>query len=44
MMTDRGASINIMLLWMFEKLGHSESDLKRTNLSLSGFLGELVEA
>jgi hypothetical protein len=44
MMIDEGASVNIMPLWMFEKLGHHEDDSKKTNLSLSGFSGELAEA
>jgi hypothetical protein len=44
MMIDQGASINIMLLHIFEKLRHGDSDLRRTNLSLSGFAGEPAEA
>jgi hypothetical protein len=28
---------------VFERLGHREEDLKQTNLSLSGFSGELAE-
>jgi hypothetical protein len=44
MMVDGGASVNIMSLTLFEKLGCQESDLKRTNMSLSGFSGELAEA
>jgi hypothetical protein len=44
MVIDGGASVNIMPLWMFEKLGHHDEDLKKTNLSLSGFLGEPAEA
>jgi hypothetical protein len=43
MLVDRGASINVLSLIMFEKLGSEESDLKQTNLSFSGFLGEPVE-
>jgi hypothetical protein len=39
MMVDRGASINIMPTLMLEKLGHRKEELKQTNLSLSGFLG-----
>jgi hypothetical protein len=35
-----GASINILPLSLFKKLGHVEGDLKRTNLSLSGFVGD----
>jgi hypothetical protein len=41
---DGGASVNILLLSVFKKLGHGEGDLKRTNQSLSGFLGEPTEA
>jgi hypothetical protein len=37
MMVDGGASINIMPLSMFEKLGHKECELKQTNMSLCGF-------
>jgi hypothetical protein len=44
MMIDQGASINIMLLHIFEKLRHGDSDLRRTNLCLSGFAGEPAEA
>jgi hypothetical protein len=44
MMVDCGASINIMPLSLFKKHGHSERDLKRTNMSLSGFSGEPAEA
>jgi TRAP-type mannitol/chloroaromatic compound transport system substrate-binding protein len=44
MLVDGGASVNIMPLGLFEKLGHDESDLKQINMSLSGFSGEHVEA
>jgi hypothetical protein len=44
MLVDGGASVNILPLSVFKKLGHGEGDLKRTNLSLSGFLGEPTEA
>jgi hypothetical protein len=44
MLVDGGASINILLLSPFKKLGHVEGDLKRTNLSLSGFVGDSTEA
>jgi hypothetical protein len=40
MLVDGGASINILPLSLFKKLGHTEGDLKRTNLSLSGFVGD----
>jgi hypothetical protein len=43
MLVDVGASINILPFSLFKKLGHVESDLKRTNLSLSGFVGDLKE-
>jgi hypothetical protein len=44
MLVDGGASINILLLSLFKKLNHIEGDLKCTNLSLSGFAGDLIEA
>jgi hypothetical protein len=44
MLVDGGASVNILWLSLFKKLGHVEGDLKRTNLSLSGFAGDLTEA
>jgi hypothetical protein len=44
MLVDRGASINILPLSLFKKLGHVESDLKCTNLSLSGFAADPMEA
>jgi hypothetical protein len=44
MMVDGSASINVMPLNLFKKLGHNEGDLKRTNMSLSGFSGEPTEA
>jgi hypothetical protein len=44
MLVDGGASVNILPLSLFKKLGHIEGDLKRTNLSLSGFTGYLTEA
>jgi hypothetical protein len=44
MLVDGGASINILLLSLFQKLGHVESDLKYTNLSLSSFAGDSTEA
>jgi hypothetical protein len=43
MLVDGGASVNIMPLSMFKRLGHEEGDLKWTNLSLSGFAGEPTE-
>jgi hypothetical protein len=44
MMVDGGASVNIMPVTVFEKLGHTEGDLKQTNMSLNGFFGEPAEA
>jgi hypothetical protein len=44
MLVDGGASINILPLSLFNKFGHVEGDLKRTNLSLSGFVGDTTEA
>jgi hypothetical protein len=44
MLVDGGASVSILLLSLFKKLGHVESDLKRTNLSLSDFVGGPTEA
>jgi hypothetical protein len=43
MLVDGGASINILPLSLFKKLGHAEGDLKCTNLSLSGFAGDPME-
>jgi hypothetical protein len=43
MLIDGGASVHILPLSLFKKLGHVEGDLKRTNLSLSGFVGDLTE-
>jgi hypothetical protein len=43
MLVEGGASINILSLSLFKKLGHVEGDLKRTNLSLSGFAGDPTE-
>jgi hypothetical protein len=41
---DGGASVNILPLSLFKKLGHIEGDLKRIKLSLSGFAGDPTEA
>jgi hypothetical protein len=43
MLIDGGASINILPLSLFKKLGHVEGELKYTNLSLSGFAGDPTE-
>jgi hypothetical protein len=44
MLMDGGASVNILPLSLFKKLGHIEGDLKRTNLSLSSFAGDPMKA
>jgi hypothetical protein len=44
MLIDGGASINILALSLFKKLDHVEGDLKRTNLSFSGFAGDPTKA
>jgi hypothetical protein len=44
MLMDGDASINILPLLLFKKLGHIEGDLKCTNLSLSSFVGDHTEA
>jgi hypothetical protein len=41
---DGGACINIMPNIMFEKLGHDENELIKTNMMLNGFSGEASEA
>jgi hypothetical protein len=44
MLMGGGASVNILSLSLFKKLGHNEDGLKRTNLSLNGFAGDPTEA
>jgi hypothetical protein len=44
LMVDGGASVNIMPLVTFQKLRYREEDLKRTNMSLTGFAGKPAEA
>jgi hypothetical protein len=44
MLIDGGASINILPLSLFKNLNHIEGDLKRINLSLSGFAGDPTDA
>jgi hypothetical protein len=44
MLIDGGASVNILPLSLFKKLGHVEGDFKRTNLSFSDFAGDSIEA
>jgi hypothetical protein len=43
MLVDGSASINILPSSLFKKLGHVEGDLKHTNLSLSGSVGDPTE-
>jgi hypothetical protein len=43
MLVDGGASVNILSLSLFKKLGHVKGDLKHTNLSLSSFAGDSTE-
>jgi hypothetical protein len=43
MLIDRGASVNMLPLSLFKKLGHAKGELKHTNLSLSGFAGDPTE-
>ena len=44
MLVDGGAGVNIMPLSVFKRLGHQESELMKTNTSLSGFTGDVTEA
>jgi hypothetical protein len=44
MLVDGGACINIMLRAVFEKLGHKDEELLRTNMTLSRFSGEASNA
>jgi hypothetical protein len=44
MLVDESACVNIMPSTMFEKLGHKESELKKTNMTLNGFAREVNEA
>jgi hypothetical protein len=44
MLLNGGSSVNILSLSLLKKLSHIEGDLKRTNLSLSGFAGDPTEA
>jgi hypothetical protein len=43
MLVDGGASVNILPLPLFKKLGHIEGELQCTILSLSGFAGDPTE-
>jgi hypothetical protein len=40
LLVDGGACVNIMPYNLFEKLGHEEKELIRTNMTLNGFVGE----
>jgi hypothetical protein len=44
MLVDGGAFVNIMPWTLFEKLGHTEKKLMKTNMTLSGFSGEASNA
>jgi hypothetical protein len=44
MLIDGGASVNLLPLSLFKKLGHVKGDLKCMNLSLSGFAVDPTEA
>jgi hypothetical protein len=44
MLVDGGASVNILLLSLFKKLGHVKGNLKHTNHSLCGFAGDPMKA
>jgi hypothetical protein len=43
MLVNGGAFVNIMPHAVFEKQGHHESELMRTNMMLNGFSGEVTE-
>jgi hypothetical protein len=42
-MVDGGAGVNVMPLMTFNKMGYQQSDLMRTNTSLSAFTSEVTE-
>jgi hypothetical protein len=44
MLVDGGACVNITPCALFQKLGHEEEELMRTNMMLSGFSGKASEA
>jgi hypothetical protein len=44
MLVDGGAGVNVMPLSVFSKLGYKESELTKTNMNLSGFSGEPLQA
>jgi hypothetical protein len=43
-MVDGSARVIVMSMAMFERLGFKESELMKTNTSLSAFMGEVTEA
>jgi hypothetical protein len=44
MLVDGGACVNIMPSIVFDRLVHKEEELLKTNMTLSGFLGEASDA
>jgi hypothetical protein len=44
MLVDTGATVNIMLYSVLHRLGHSVGDLIKTNITLSDFNGQTLEA
>jgi hypothetical protein len=44
MLVDGGACVNIMPGSVFEKLGHKDEELLKTNMTLSGFSGKASDA
>jgi hypothetical protein len=44
MLVDGGACVNIMPHVVFQKLGHKEEELMKTNMTFSGFTGMASEA
>jgi hypothetical protein len=44
MLVDGGACVNIMPYAMFEKLGHKDGELMKTNMTVRGISGEASEA
>jgi hypothetical protein len=44
MLVDGGAAVNLMPYSLFNKLGHGDDELKKTNMILNGFNGEPTEA
>jgi hypothetical protein len=44
LLIDGGACVNIMPSSVFKRLGHTESELMKTNMTLNGFSGEASDA